>query len=91
MPGPEPEPLIAESSERDEHREGVVLHIKGAVPPELWNRLRTKVLPKLRAGSELRGGIDFSVTFPAELAGNVRAEIQQALDDVDLADEVKLD
>jgi hypothetical protein len=38
----------------------------------------------------LRIGIDFSVTFPTDFAGNMIAEIQQALDDLGLADKVKL-
>jgi len=34
----------------------------GAVPPEVWNRLGTKILPKLRSGSDLKVVIEFSVT-----------------------------
>jgi len=67
------------------------IRLSGTLPPEVWNQLGTKVLPKLRSGSELRIGIDFSVTFPTDFAGNMIAEIQQALDDLGLADKVKLD
>ena len=63
----------------------------GTLPLEIWNCLGTKVLPKLRSGSELRIGIDFSVTFPIEHAESIRIEIQQALDDLNIANKVKLD
>src|SRR5207245_1886238 len=29
-----------------------------SVPPEVWNRLGTKILPKLRSGSDLKIGLD---------------------------------
>lgn len=39
------------------------LHLSGTIPPEVWNRLGTKLLPKLRSGMDLKVGIDFSVTL----------------------------
>ena len=38
------------------------IKLSGNVPAELWNRLGTRVLPKLRAGKDLKIGIEFSVT-----------------------------
>jgi len=35
------------------------LRLVGDVPPEIWNRLGTKVLPKLRAGDGLRVGEEY--------------------------------
>jgi hypothetical protein len=55
-PGPAPE---APASTR-------TLHITGAIPPEVWNRLGTRILPKLRSGSELKMSLDFSVTVAAD-------------------------
>jgi hypothetical protein len=66
------------------------IRLSGTLPPEIWNRLGTKILPKLRSGSELRIGIDFSVIFPNEFAENVIFEIQQALKDLGLIDKVKI-
>ena len=37
------------------------LRLTGATPPEVWNRLGTKVLPKLRQGERLTVAIDCSV------------------------------
>jgi hypothetical protein len=54
-PGPRPEPTASART----------LRISGSVPPEVWNRLGTKILPKLRSGSDLKIGLDFSVTVLA--------------------------
>ena len=50
-PGPGPEPTGQPST----------IRLRGTVPPEVWNRLGTKLLPKLRAGKELKVEVDFSV------------------------------
>ena len=51
-PQPEPDPTPG-SGERT-----ATLRLSGTVPPEIWNRLGTKVLPKLRSGSELKQVLD---------------------------------
>ena len=63
----------------------------GHVPPEIWNRLGTKVLPKLRSGSELKIGIDFSVTVDGQLAFSFESDIQQILEDLGLTGRVKIE
>jgi hypothetical protein len=67
------------------------LCLVGSVPPELWNRLGTKILPKLRAGSELTIGIQFSVTVPSENADRLAAELRQILQELGLRDAVRVD
>jgi hypothetical protein len=67
------------------------LRVVGNVPPEVWNRLGTKILPKLRAGSDLKVGIDFSVTVTADVAKNLTSELQQILDDLGLAGRARID
>ena len=49
-PTPEPDPEAGRATRK------VTLRLVGHVPPELWNRLGTKLLPKLRSGEHLRGG-----------------------------------
>jgi hypothetical protein len=58
------------------------LRISGTVPPELWNRLGTKILPKLRAGDGLRVGIEFSVTVNEAAGRTLEAELQQILEEL---------
>ena len=59
-PPPTPQPVPPEAGH-------ATLRLTGAIPPEVWNRLGTKVLPKLRLGDALTIGIDFSVQVDAGL------------------------
>ncbi len=64
------------------------LRLKGTVPPELWNRLGTKVLPKLRSAEDLSVSVEFSVSVDAGQSQGFQLELQQALDDLKLTDQV---
>ena len=66
------------------------LKLTGNIPAELWNRLGTRVLPKLRTGKDLKIGIDFSVTVEAANANDLQAELKQILADLGLQDTVDL-
>ncbi|HLG15863.1 MAG TPA: DUF499 domain-containing protein [Blastocatellia bacterium] len=67
------------------------LRVTGSIPPELWNRLGTKLIPKLRSGSDLRLGVDFSVTLGADLARQLEAELRQAVEDLGLESTVRIE
>jgi hypothetical protein len=73
-PSPEPEPKSGTRT----------LRLAGNVPPEVWNRLGTKVLPKLRSGTDLSIGVDFSVTVAADAAPGLLVELRQALEELGL-------
>jgi len=61
------------------------------VPPEVWNRLGTKLLPKLRSGADLKVGVDFSVSVEARVAATLSADLRQILEDLGLTDDVAVD
>ena len=65
--------------------------LSGNIPAELWNRLGTRVLPKLRTGKNLKIGIDFSVTVEAANANDLQVELKQILTDLGLQDSVELE
>ena len=67
------------------------LRLRGTVPPEVWNRLGTKILPKLRSGDGLSVGIEFSVSVDASLAHGFQLELRQALTDLGLQEQVSVD
>ena len=100
-PSPQPEPTPTVSPEPEpkpgpgpQSMTGVpktTLRLTGTVPPELWNRLGTKVLPKLRSGDELRIGIDFSVSVGSLFSQNLETELNQILDDLGLADRLRVE
>ncbi len=68
-----------------------VVRLRGSVPPEVWNRLGTKILPKLRTGSELRIGLDFSVSVSDTAAASLIAELRQILQELGLTDSVHVE
>ena len=84
-PGPEPRPELTPGAPTR------TLRLVGTVPPEGSNRLGTKILPKLRTGSELRIGLDFSVTVKAEGAASLASELRQVLQELGLTDSVRLE
>lgn len=68
------------------------LRLEGDVPPEVWNRLGTKLLPKLRtAGAELVVGVRFSVHVRADLIGGLASDLRQVLDELGLREKVKIE
>jgi len=92
IPEPTPEPkLIPEPSpDLGSAPTTSVIRVTGAIPPELWNRLGTRLLPKLRACADLRVEVGFSATVDTSLAASVAAEINQALDELGVRDKVEV-
>jgi hypothetical protein len=67
-----------------------VLRVSGNVPPELWNRLGNRLLPKLRQGQHLTLGVDFAIEVSAADAAHLQAELRQALSDLNLLQAVQI-
>ncbi|MBI2833279.1 MAG: ATP-binding protein [Acidobacteria bacterium] len=65
------------------------VRITGNIPPELWNRLGTKLIPKVRAGEELRVGID--ITVEVDRTSTLESDLRLILEDLDLADRVRVE
>lgn len=69
----------------------VTLRVSGTVPPEVWNRLGTKILPKLRSGEGLKVGVDFTVNVRADVANSLKSDLQQILNELNLSQTVKIE
>jgi hypothetical protein len=69
----------------------VTLNLRGSVPPEIWNRLGTKLIPKLRSGNELTAQVNFSVTLDGKTVGSFESELRQILEDLGLADKIRVE
>jgi hypothetical protein len=68
------------------------LRLVGEVPPETWNRLGTKIILKLRSGStDLRLGLDFSVTASAETANDLANEMRQIQQELGLSQSLQVE
>ena len=92
-PDPVPNPMAEQRPEPHASEEvaSVQLRLSGEVPPELWNRLGTKVVPKLRSGNGLAIGVEFSVEVAARMAASLESELRQTLAELNLGDQVKVE
>ena len=82
-PGPDPQPTPTASD--------TTLRLSGTVPPEVWNRIGIKLLPKLRSGKEISASVELSVTVDSQSAGNMMADVKHVLNDLGLADRVRVE
>lgn len=87
-PIPEPGPTPGGGDEPRPPAARQTLRVHGEVPSELWNRLGTKLLPKLRSGSDLKVGIDLVVTADGAAAEALKADLRQILTDLGINDKV---
>ena len=87
-PGPEPEPGPGPLP----GRQTKTIRLAGEIPPDRWNRLGTKILPKLRTtGTDLRIGVDFSITVPAETGPALEHELRERLQELGLDEVLRLE
>ena len=90
-PKPEPDPGSRLEPGPTPTAPATTLRLSGTVPPEVWNRIGIKLLPKLRTGNHLSVGIDLSVTVDPHSAQNVESDLRQALDDLGIADRLRIE
>lgn len=86
-PEPEPEPEPGPSPEPSSR----IFRITGEVPPEIWNRLGTKILPKLRSGKDLNIKVEFSVSVDGKLSQSFELDLKQIIEDLGLTDQIIID
>ncbi len=57
----------------------VTFHASGNIPPELWNKLGVKLVPKLRSGKSVSLRVQAIVEVPKSEKSNFRTEVKRAL------------
>jgi hypothetical protein len=67
------------------------LRVSGSVPPEVWNRLGTRLIPKLKSGSDLQLLFNAKLTVDASTALSLKKDLEQALADLGLSDRLDVD
>jgi len=67
------------------------IRIVGVIPPEVWNRLGTKLIPKLKAGVNLKLGLSFTLELEGAEAQQVLGDLKQAIEDLGLSDALKIE
>ncbi len=90
-PAPSPGPESTSQSDAPVSEAPRTIRLRGDVPPEIWNRLGTKLLPKLRSGAHLTIGIEFSVTVEGRMAQGLTDELKQILADLGLSETVNVE
>lgn len=91
IPEPAPSPGLGPEPEQEPEKTKRCFRISGDIPPEIWNRLGTKILPKLRSGSDLKICIDFSVIIDGQFERTFEADIRQIIEDLNLNESVRID
>lgn len=72
------------------HAAPVRITIHGDVPPEQWNRLGTRLLPRLRAAGPVAASITLCCEIEATATAELTAELERTLQDLGLADRLKI-
>lgn len=67
------------------------IRLRGSIPPEIWNRVGNKLLPKLRGGTSLDISLGFDVEVEAASFSHLLAEIRQILADLALSDRIRVE
>lgn len=88
-PAPDPDPGV--DRQQTPTASDTTLRLSGSVPPEIWNRIGIKLLPKLRSGKELNASVEISVTVDSGSAANMVSEIEQILNDLGLGNRIEID
>jgi hypothetical protein len=57
----------------------------------MWNRLGTRILPKLRSGADLKVGVEFSVTVNSAVAESLASELRQIVQELGLVGTVRFE
>jgi len=58
--------------------------VSGTVPAELWNRIGSKLIPKIRSAADHRLTIECSAEMEAAQAAQLVRELEQAIADLNL-------
>lgn len=69
----------------------VTLRVSGSVPSEVWNRIGTRILPKLKASGELATSVQLDVRLTADAARRLSDEVGRALEELGLAGSVRIE
>ena len=91
---PEPGPDVStdpqpETRPEPTARKSVCIH--GRIPPEVWNRIGTRLLPKLRSTDDLKIGVTFELTADVQRTEALLADVRQILDDLELSPQIHIE
>jgi hypothetical protein len=100
-PMPGPEPTLPQSPVPPEEPSGPVeaptpnrpalISVTGNIPAEQWNRLGTRLIPKMRAAGTLTAAIRLEAEVDPTRAAALSTELQQIIDEIGLSASMRLE
>ncbi|GIV02394.1 MAG: hypothetical protein KatS3mg082_3026 [Nitrospiraceae bacterium] len=87
-PPVDPEP---DSEPKTEGTQSQRICVIGTIPPEQWNRLGMKLLPKLKTGSDLRIEARFSALVDQNVVKNLKSDLAQILAELGVSDSLRIE
>ncbi len=100
-PGPEPAPLPPPAPEMPQGPSGpseapvsnlpAIIRVSGTIPPEQWNRLGTRLLPKMRAAGVLIAEVRLEVELDPARAAALSTELKQIIDELGLSASIRIE
>jgi hypothetical protein len=69
----------------------IVIRVNGSIPPEIWNRVGNKLIPKLRTGEALTVAVGLTVRVSPTQRAHFIEEVRQILSDLGLAERVAIE
>jgi hypothetical protein len=66
----------------------MIVRVKGPLPPELWNRFGSKIVPKLRSAENLQARVELTVEVSPEGVTALEADLRQLLTDLELSNKI---
>ena len=87
-----PQPLISDSLFPDMPAAPLKKNVRitGKIPPDTWNRIGLKIIPRIRSGNDLQINVAISFSVDKNLVQGLESELNQIIDDVGLSDGLKV-
>jgi hypothetical protein len=68
-----------------------LISVTGNIPPEQWNRLGTRLIPKMRAAGTLTAAISLEAEVDPTRAAALSTELQQIIDEIGLSSSMRVE
>lgn len=90
-PRPEPPQEPTGPSEPPLPASSILIRLTGTLPPEQWNRLGTRLIPKLRAVGTVTAAIRLEAEIDPACAAALAAELKQITDELGLSNSIRIE
>jgi len=82
---PPPTPPVDGGGPKPPLPTSTTLRVKGSIPTEVWNRVGTSLIPKLKAGRQVSANVELVVTVRGDEIRSVVSDVNQILRDLGIS------